>query len=252
MTTETDRNRVIATFRHHSVPDKKASLKAGRPIFHDMEVCEIRMAANRQTVGVFPAHDVWKKRENEFGHFEAVTYAMRFPDQYRAFKQGLTQAQTGTPLEELPFLSQSKRLELKALGVHTAEALAALDGQELRNIGIGGRDFKNKAQEYINRAAGVVDMSKINAENDELRQQIADLQARVEAMNGDGQKPQTSDVSQSPFADMDADAIKLWIADNNGGKKPVGNPNHDTLVRMADELNTELAAKAKAGEKAAA
>src|SRR5690348_14260170 len=145
---------VVATFRMHSTQNKKKSQEAGRPIFDDIEVCEIRLAANKQTVAVFPAHEVWKWQETPDGWREQVTYAMRFPEQYKRFKEGQAQVQSGTPLDELPFLTQGKRLELKALNIYTAESLAALDGSPLKLLGVGGRELKNQAQAYLDNAKG--------------------------------------------------------------------------------------------------
>ena len=67
-------------------------------------------------------------------------------------------ARAGTPLSELTFLSQGKRLELKALNIHTAEALASLDGGPLKMLGIGGREMKNQAAAYLAKAAGNADV----------------------------------------------------------------------------------------------
>lgn len=234
-----EQNRIVAVFRNHSVPDKRASQEKGRPIFKDTEVCEIRMAANRQTVGVFPAHDVWRKQEDEFGNFRPITYAMRFPEQYKRFKQGMSQAQSGTPLEELTMIPQAKRLELKALAVHTVEALAALDGQELKNLGVGGRDLKNFAETYLEKASSNASVTRLVSENDDLKAQLAELKAQVERMSDGGSKKPTGD---SPFVEMDAEAIKEWISDATGSR-PKGNPSHGTLVRMADEINADLKAQ---------
>ena len=57
-------------------------------------------------------------------------------------------------------------------------------------------------------------------------------------------------VAASPFADMDKDGIKEWIADATGSR-PQGNPSHETLVRMADEINADLKAKKEAEKQAA-
>ena len=46
-------------------------------------------------------------------------------------------------------MTDAKRSELRALNIYTVEALAELDGQPLKNLGIGGRDWKNKAMEYL-------------------------------------------------------------------------------------------------------
>lgn len=221
---------IVPTFKNHAVINDAKTREQGRPIYDDVEICEIRMAANRQTVGVFPAHEVWQWVDNPDGSREPQTYAMRFPEQYKQFKNNETQARSGTPIEELPFLTQGKRYELKALNIHTAETLAALDGQPLKQLGVGGRDLKNQAQAYLDSAKQTASLSHKDAEIEKLKKQIADLQE---------DKPKKS---TSPFDDMDDDSIKEWIADATGSK-PRGNPSHETLVRMADEVNAEIASK---------
>lgn len=50
-------NLVTVVFRNHVMPDEQASKTAGRPIFTEMEVCDITFAANTKTKATFPAHD---------------------------------------------------------------------------------------------------------------------------------------------------------------------------------------------------
>lgn len=255
-------NLVVPIFKTHSVMNEAASKTKGRAIYDDMEVVEIRMAGNKQTVGVFPAHEIWKIVDHADGTREPTTYAMRWPDQYRRFKQNDAQIQSGTPLAEAPFLTQGKRLELKALNIHTVEALAALDGENLKMLGMGGREMKSQAKAYIDKAEGSAVETRLASENEGLRQQIADLQEQfskftagsvrlpeidqtepdaedegTESDDGDGTDEGQAD---SPFQDWEDADIKNWI-EAQQGSKPKGNPNHETLVRLADELNAELA-----------
>lgn len=220
---------IVPRFFIHTVQDPKASKEAGRPIFKDIEAVEIRMAANKQTVAVFPAHEFWAWGEID-GVRQKISYAMRFTDQYKRFKANEAQAMTGTPLEELPFLTQAKRSELKALSIYTAEALASLDGHPLKQLGMGGRELKNQAEAYLSRATDSAAVTRLAAENESLRAALAAMQ-----------QPQAP-VAGSPFAEMDEEAMKEWIKDATGSR-PRGNPSKETLVRMCDEINAGLAAK---------
>src|SRR4030095_3061226 len=83
------------------------------------------------------------------GDARQVTYAERFSRQYQQFKAQSAQTKTGTPLAEVPFLTEARRAELRAQNVYTVEQLVAVDGQELKNLGVGGRELKNKAIEYV-------------------------------------------------------------------------------------------------------
>src|SRR5687768_815026 len=235
------KNLVVPMFKVHTTIDKKATAENGRPMYKDMEVVEIRMAANRQTVGVFPAHEVWKWVDGPNGR-EPQTYAMRFEDQYKRFKSNSAQAMSGTPIEELPFLTQAKRYELKALNVYTAEALAALDGKPLANIGMGGRELKDHAQAYLDKAAGNADVLKLASENAELKRRLEALEKQSGGLKeGGGGAPA---VTNSPFASWEAEDIKAWIKDANGSL-PRGNHSQATLVALADKINADLKAKSE-------
>jgi hypothetical protein len=224
-------NLVVPRFYIHTTENKAKSKLAGRPIFDDMEVVEVRFAGNRQTVSVFPAHAICGQIQDEDGDYRPTTYAERWPDQYKRFKAKQQQVAAGTPVDELPFLTQAKRSELKALSIYTAEALAALDGQELKNLGQGGRELKNQAQAYLDRAAGSADVTKMAAELLELRQLVAELRT--------DKAPATA----SEFEAWEDTQIKDWIEEKIG-ERPKGNPSHATLVKRADEIALGLAEEA--------
>lgn len=236
-------NLIVARFFVHTILNDAKSKEAGRPIYDEMECCEVRMAANKQTVHVAPAHEVFRKDRNfQTGEMREVTYALEYNEQYKRFKEGMSQDQSGTPLAELPFLTASKRLELKALNIHTAESLAALDGPPLKMLGMGGRELKSQAQAYLDNAKGSVDVVAMAA-------RMAVMQATIDRLTA-GQATEAEETpaaapTTSPFFEMESDDIKNWI-ENATGERPRGNPNHATLVRKADDINAELARKAAA------
>src|SRR5678815_5718035 len=89
---------VVALFRNHTIPNPSKTAAMGRPMFDDMEVCEIRFAGSR-SVSVFPATAItfWKD-DPQTGEQIPVTYAERFQRQYMQFKQQASQTMAGTPL----------------------------------------------------------------------------------------------------------------------------------------------------------
>lgn len=261
-----NQHQVVPLFRVHTSYNDAKSKKAGRPIYDEVEVCELRFPANRKTIGVYPAHEPFKYAENDYGFKEPVTYAMEYSAQYKQFKDGHAQTMTGTPIEELSFLTASKRLELKALNIYTAEQLAALDGQPLKQLGMSGRSLKDQASAYLEAAQGSADVTRLAAENAELREMMKRMQAQIanlasadpspaaEPAQGDAGGDEIQDAAPvrsiatrapasasdiaSEFADWaDAD-IKEWIRDETGAA-PRGNPSHATLVVMADQIKAE-------------
>lgn len=218
-----------------AVEDPKASREQGRPIYNEQETVHIRWVGDNKRDFYAPAHEKFQfDRDN--GRY--ITYAERYPDHYKAFKDKTDQSGlNGTPLSELPFLSEAKRAELRALNIYTAENLAALEGGTLQKLGIGGRDLKNQAAAWIDKAAEAATRAAANAENDALRQQIAEMQAQLASLMD---QPAPADGSGSPFASWGDDDIRLWL-DENGGERPHHRTGHERLVQMADKRNAELA-----------
>lgn len=252
-------------FKNHPILNDAASKKAGRAIYDDIEVCEIRLAANKQTIGVFPAHEMAEWAVDSItGDRTEQTYAMKYNTQYLAFKNGDAQAQSGTPLEALPFLTTGKRLEFKALNIHTAEALAALDGHNLKMLGMSGRAFKDQAQAFIDNASdNALDQRLVDVVSSQDAK-IAELEARIAALSNDpldhdhdGHKggaaaavdddaDDDGDAGTSPFDTFEDEDIKNWLKEASPDLKIDARWSRKTLLSKADEVNAALAAK-KAG-----
>ena len=213
---------VTPFFKHVAQLDPHASKREGRPIYSDMEVCEVRIAGDRNFKPEFPAHSMWNRVDGE-----DITYAMRWPDQYARFKENSEQVATGTPLSELPFLSEAKRQELRGLKVYTAEALAAIEGKNLSALGLSGREWKTQAAAYLSRASG-------SAETVRLAGEVELLKARIAEMSGVVAGPETAaEVATDSDADRKA-ALKDQI-EAMGHPRPRGNPSVETLERMLVE-----------------
>jgi hypothetical protein len=226
---------IVATFRQEGRKNELKSKEAGRPIYDDVEICEIRLPGSRD-MKAFPAHAFshWDGDPLTGGQVE-VTYAERFRHQYRQFKEKATQTKTGTPLELVPFLTEARRAELRALNVYTAEQLAGIDGQELKNLGPGGRDLKNRAEAYIAEAKTLVaDIAK-DTEIEALRARLAVVEQDNEALK------HRRSMLESEFDSMTTDEICAYIKTHTG-VAPVGQVPHKNLIRMAIEATPHKAA----------
>lgn len=204
----------VPFFKTIAVQDEKASRVAGRPIFKETEVVEVRIAGDRNYAPVFPAHQMWMRQGGE-----EVTYAQRWPDAYARFTAGKEQVADGTPLSELPFLSEAKRADLRALKVYTAEALASLEGKQLAALGTLGREMKTQATAYLDNAGSTAGTVALAAEVEALRAELATLRGAEEA---------------DPVGD-EKEALKAHIASVTG-HRPKGNPSIETLRDMAADL----------------
>jgi hypothetical protein len=174
---------VIAIFRPWSIKNEGKSALAGRPIHDDLEICELRFAGSKN-VFAFPATaESGRYVEDPINGRRVLSYAERFSRQYQQFKSHQQQTKSGTPLDYLQFLTEGKKAELRALNIYTCEALAAIDGAELKNLGHGGREMKNAAEKFLAEGSDQARLTRLeneleaaNARNAVL---LADLEARA-------------------------------------------------------------------------
>lgn len=225
---------LVAIFKHHANPNEAKSLAAGRLICDDIEIVEIRSPGNKNTVVVQPATAVshWAVDPQTGGQIR-VTYAERFQRQYQQFKMQVAQTKSGTPLSHAPFLTEGRRAELRALNIYTVEALATLDGQELKNLGIGGRDLKNAAMEYIEETKATAPSKQLVAELEALKAKNAVLEEDLEAAR--------ANKVDAEFEGMSLEQLRDYITTNTG-HAPHGSYNRKVLLRMAMDARPEKVA----------
>lgn len=219
---QNEQSMVVPFFKADSVYQEAASKAEGRPIYKDVELVEIRIAGERNYAPTFPAHEVWKHINGA-----PVTYAERFAKEYALFAAGREQVADGTPLSELPFLTEGERATLRRLKVYTGEALASLDGANLKNLGPKAREFKSQAEAYLNRASGASQSVALAAEVEALKAQIAELSAAPVEPEPDGEA-------------AEKEALKAQIATLTGSR-PKGNPSIETLREMVSEMKATAA-----------
>jgi hypothetical protein len=225
---------LVVVFKLLAEEDQAETLAKGRPIFKETEQCEIR-APGCKDVKIFPATEFSRWIDDPLtGRQVKQSYAERFKHQYQQFKAQATQTKTGTPLDHAPFLSEGRRSELKAQNIYTVEALAAIDGNELKNLGPGGRDMKNKAMEYIEE-------SRSSAPNKQLMAELEALRVRNAILEEDTHILKTKKTIDGEFDDMTVEQLRDFITTNTG-QVPVGNLPRKSLVRMAMDARPEKVA----------
>lgn len=230
---------VVAVFRSGTVKNDKKTAEAGRPIFDDVELCEVRHPGSRD-YGVYPATERSHWDVDQFtGEQRAVTYAERFSKQYQQFKASMQQTKAGTPLDYLTFLTEGKRAELRALNIYTAEALALVDGSELKNLGPMGRDLKNKTIEFLANSNEAARITRLEAELEAIktRNEILEEDNKLMANN----RPPAAPAQVSEFDGMTTDQIREHVRSLTG-VEPKGNLPRKTLIRMAQDQKGNVAA----------
>ena len=152
------------------------SIMAGRRIWADTEHMEIMVPGDKTNI------------------IKRMVFPMdrdRFPVHYARFKQGLADQTVGTKLSELSSLTMSKVKEYEFFNIRTVEQLAAAaDGSSVATGMMGFNSDKAKAVAFLNSAKHSAPLAELNArqaksdaEVENLRKQLADMDARLEKAN---------------------------------------------------------------------
>lgn len=198
-----------------AVENPRKSREEGRPVFEDREYVRIAFPGDRKREHVAPAHEM-----HYVSHVRRqMPYSERFNAAYRAFKDNNADFVAGTPIDVLPFLTESRRAELKALGVRTAEQMATMPDNTKGKLGMGGAELCRQAAEFLEASKESGEVAKLKAELAELRGQLASRSADP----GD------------PYAGLSDDDLKNMIRDA-GADVPRGVASRETLIKRLSEI----------------
>lgn len=143
-----------------AVENPKLSSAAGHPVFMDREHFKGVVPGDKNTVSCRYSTD--KDRQ-------------RFPKAYAAFKQRETTPIQGMPIEQWPQVTRAQALNFKTMHVFTVEALAEVHDGHIDKLGQNARELRTKAKAFLDLAKDTAAAQKSAAENEQLRNQIAEL-----------------------------------------------------------------------------
>jgi len=174
------------TFETRAIEDREASQLAGHYMAKDITFACVTPQGSK---------DIFEMEVNQwFTQLKADTEEDRFPpDWLRAFRHKyevwLETKQIpldGTPIARWPLLSPAQIANILSARVMTVEDLAAANEETMDRIGMGSRDLKRLAQDYL---AASKDTGKMTAEmealrvmNETLTKDNTDLRERVTRM----------------------------------------------------------------------
>lgn len=173
---------LVPMFRTRAIQNAVKTKQQGRPIFDEVEWVDIYIPGDKNNV-------ISKKVTDE--------HRKRWAIQYKDFVEGREQTTSGTPLEHWPPLNRAQVAELKAMHIHSVEALANMDDPALQRYGHGARELKLKAETFIAAASEHAIENKLaeqleqkQQEIDTLREQVNDLAKRLDGSEEVVKKPE--------------------------------------------------------------
>jgi hypothetical protein len=238
---------VTIRFYHGAVRNQGKSEQAGRPIYDDKEMIEVKYPGDPSRSNVAPAHDLCfmdRPAPGEDGSAKGfLTWAERFHRQYKKWKDNDPLANhSGTPLEHLPFLTTARVYELKAQNIFTGETLASLSPTVASKIGV--TPLVAQAKAWLGETESAAAVAQAEAEKAALQAKFDELSRRIEELSA-GKPAPASDT----FETMSDDDLRSWLA--NKGANPRANAARDRMLAAAREIaSSEQMAASMAAEEA--
>jgi len=157
--------RLLVLFYRATVKNEPKSIEAGRPIFDEIDLVKIITPGSRDS----------------FVGDATLEYQQRFAPQWARYKAGREQTSSGTPLNQLPWMSIAQVEEFKAVGCHTIEQLVGMSDAVSQKF-MGHHDLKRRAQLYLDAAKDAAPTLKMQAELEKRDEEIKTLQTQVAAL----------------------------------------------------------------------
>lgn len=157
--------RLVVMFYEDAIKNELKSFEEGRPIFDSVTLVKIITPGSRDT----------------FVGDATLEYQQRFPRQWAQFKAKQEQTTSGTPLNQLPWITVAQVAEFNAMNVHTVEQLVGMPDAVSQRF-MGHHAIKQKAQAYLDAAKDAAPMLKLQGELQKRDEQIAEMQAQIQAL----------------------------------------------------------------------
>lgn len=167
--------KVFAEFYAEPVLMDFRSKAEGRPIYEEREFVKIIIPGARGSTVNEPVNDEHKAR---------------WPEAYKAFKEGREAPREGTPLTEWPRINRAQAEELAYFHIKTVEELAGVNDIQLQKLGMGSRELRTSAQKFLEVARTgtgpleklLSDNQRFAIENDRLTRELTAANAEINAL----------------------------------------------------------------------
>lgn len=151
-------NLANVVFYKRPVLNQRKSQEAGRPIYESIEYVRIQHPGERDCADK-PLTNV-------------PDAPRRWPRQWTQYQASQEQIPDGTLVTALFVTEPEIAANLRGLGIHTVEQLARTSEHALDQIGMGAREWKNRAERFLSSALDGAEFHRMQRENDELKNKI--------------------------------------------------------------------------------
>lgn len=170
-------------FQYRAIPNPRKTEEEGRVVYDNMAYIQV-VAHGSKDVFEKPAEEWFaQKRKEAMNGFYPQPFLDLAEKQFDAWKQGQEVPREGTPLSVWPVATPADVEQCSLARITTVEDLAAATETSLQILGMGGRQLRDKAKNWLEAAKDkgtlVNTVAKLEADNADLRQAIEIAAAKI-------------------------------------------------------------------------
>jgi hypothetical protein len=180
-------------FKRIAVHDKKRSEELGRRVTKDVDFAFVMQPGSKDQVERV-AEDWLNMLTLKIVNGSADAYPQEWVDgfhaKYKAWQNGMDAPLNGTSVKEWPILSPAQAENFISLHILTIEDVAAMTEQAMASYGMGGREFKQNAIDWIKGK------DQSTQENELLRKKLAEMTERLLKLESKAEDAQCEEVGK--------------------------------------------------------
>lgn len=185
--TLTQRDMPIVRFDSRDEIDRAESARQGRQVHVDMHFAIITPPGSKdEHPEKLP--EWWGKvaREVAAGRLKDE-WVERWKANYERWRQGQEIPVDGTPIRGWTMLTKAQQENVIACNILTVESLAVANAEAMTRIGMGALELKRRAESWVLEKecleSGATKMGELQRENDILKETVANLKEKVDALS---------------------------------------------------------------------
>lgn len=171
-----------------AVFDPQRSEEMGYRVTKDVNYVKVMQAGSKECY-IAKADDWLEQIKRKAIHQDHDAFPQEwvnaYIEKYEAWKKGLEAPLNGTSVKQWPLLTPAQANNFVALNILTIEDVAAMNEEAMQRFGMGARDLREKAKEWISERSIKASLA---AENEELKRQLAELAERMAQLEEDKPK----------------------------------------------------------------
>lgn len=173
-------------FETRSIEDRQASVDKGCYTGKDIDFAIITSPGSRDCVERIV--DDWLVQVDGQAHEGRmpIEWARGFREHYVAWKAGKEAPLNGRSVADWPSIGPSTVKQLQDLKIRTVEDLAVANEEVIRRLGMGARELKQKAADWLKSTQDsgklTEELTTLRAENETLRVRCGSLEEQLRAV----------------------------------------------------------------------